>query len=299
MRKPLVLPSSTTCAHSWVASLWTRSSVDGEGADGVVGGLVLAHDALVRLGVAGVAGVGADDRGELGGTAVRRAGHERGERRRHRAAAVAVVAEAHRHQQGAEVGVADAELAVVAGGVADRLGREVREADRDVHRGDDQLDRLGEPLGVEGVVVPEELEQVERGEVARGVVERHVFGARVGRGDPAGLGVGVPVVDRVVVLQPRVGALPRGLADLAEQLAGVDGLDDLTGLAGAEPELGAVLDGAHELVADADRVVGVLVLDRRDVGAAEVHVEAGVTQRADLVLLARLGHRRTPRCRGG
>ena len=86
--------------------------------------------------------------------------------------------------------------------------------------------------GVEGVVVLEELQQVQRRQVAGGVVERHVLRARVGRGDPAGLGVGVPVVDGVVVLQARVGALPRGLADLAEQVAGVDGLDDLAGAAG-------------------------------------------------------------------
>ena len=51
----------------------------------------------------------------------------------------------------------------------------------------------------------------------------------------------------------------------------------------------AVLDGPHELVGDPDRVVGVLVLDGGDVVAAEVHVEAGVAQGADLVLLARLG----------
>ena len=57
----------------------------------------------------------------------------------------------------------------------------------------------------------------------------------------------------------------------------------------AQAEVGAVLDRTHELVADADRVVGVLVLDGGDVGAAEVHVEAGVAQGADLVLLARLG----------
>ena len=88
-------------------------------------------------------------------------------------------------------------------------------------------------VGVEGVVVLEELQQVERRQVARGVVERHVLRARVGRGDPAGLGVGVPVVDRVVVLQARVGARPGGLADLAEQVAGVDGLDDLAGARGA------------------------------------------------------------------
>ena len=148
---------------------------------------------------------------------------------------------------------------------------------------------LANSVGVEGVVVLEELQQVQRRQVARGVVERHVLRARVGRGDPAGLGVGVPVVDRVVVLQARVGALPRGLGDLAEQLAGVDGLDDLAGLAAAQAEVGAVLDRAHELVGDADRVVGVLVLHGGDVGAAEVHVEAGVAQRADLVLLARLG----------
>ena len=122
---------------------------------------------------------------------------------------------------------------------------------------------LANSARVEGVVVLEELQQVERREVARGVVERHVLRARVGRGDPAGLGVGVPVVDRVVVLQARVGALPRGLAILREQLAGVDRLDDLAGLAGAQPERRAVLDRAHELVADADGVVGVLVLHAR------------------------------------
>ncbi len=55
------------------------------------------------------------------------------------------------------------------------------------------------------------------------------------------------------------------------------------------PNVAAVLDRAHELVGDAHRVVGVLVLDAGDVLAAEVHVEAGVAQHADLVLLARLG----------
>ena len=48
-------------------------------------------------------------------------------------------------------------------------------------------------------------------------------------------------------------------------------------------------DRPHELVGDADGVVGVLVLDADDVLAAEVHVEARVAQDADLVFLARLG----------
>ena len=148
---------------------------------------------------------------------------------------------------------------------------------------------LHEGLRVEGAVVLEELHEVQRRQVARAVVEAHVLRARVGRVDPPGLGVGVPVVDRVVVLDARVGALPRGLGDLAEQRLGVDGLDHRAVDAGAQTELGAVLDRAHELVADADRVVGVLVLDAGDVLAAEVHVVPGVAQRADLVLLARLG----------
>ena len=82
---------------------------------------------------------------------------------------------------------------------------------------------------------------------------------------------------------------PGGLGDLVEEALGVDGLDDRAVRAGAQAELGALLDRAHELVADPDRVVGVLVLDAGDVLAAEVHVEAGVAQRADLVLFARLG----------
>ena len=46
----------------------------------------------------------------------------------------------------------------------------------------------------------------------------------------------MPVVDRVVVLEARVGALSGGDGDLAEQLAGVDVLDDLAGHPGAQAE---------------------------------------------------------------
>ena len=130
----------------------------GEGAERIVGGLMLAHDALVGVGVAGVALVGADDGGELGGAAVGHRGHQRGDGGRKGPPALGVVAVAGGHQQGAQVGVADTELTVVARGLTDRLGREIGEADRDVHRGDDELDGLGEPLRREGAVVVEELQ---------------------------------------------------------------------------------------------------------------------------------------------
>ena len=55
------------------------------------------------------------------------------------------------------------------------------------------------------------------------------------------------------------------------------------------PNLSPVLDRLHERVVHADRVVGVLVLDGRDVVAAQVHVEARVAQGADLLLFLHLG----------
>ena len=57
------------------------------------------------------------------------------------------------HQQRTQVGVADAKLAVRPGGGGDLLRREVGEADRDVHRGDDQLRDLLEPADVERIIV--------------------------------------------------------------------------------------------------------------------------------------------------
>ena len=50
----------------------------------------------------------------------------------------------------------------------------------------------------------------------------------------------------------------------------------------------SVLDRLHELVGDAHRVVGVLVLDRLEAGAVDRHVEAGVAQRRRLLLLVGL-----------
>src|SRR5680860_913411 len=120
-------------------------------------------------------------------------------------------------------------------------------------------------------------------------MEVHVVGARIRRGDAACFGGGVPVVDRTVVLDAGVGARPRGLGDVVPEALGVDGLDDLAAGAGTQAELPAFFDGAHELVVDADRVIGVLVLHAGDVDATEVHVIAGIAEDTDLVLFVFLG----------
>ncbi len=103
------------------------------------------------------------------------AGHERGDGAGPGPTLVGVVRQAERHQQGAEVGVADAELAELAGVVADRLGRVVGVADQDLLGGEHHLDGVLEALDVERVVVVEELQQVDAGQVAGRVVEVHVL----------------------------------------------------------------------------------------------------------------------------
>src|SRR5207237_1021716 len=68
--------------------------------------------------------------------------------------------------------------------VALDLGRRIRRvADEDLLREEDDDDRVLERLDVELAVLAAELHQVQRGEVAGGVVDRHVLRARVRRVD--------------------------------------------------------------------------------------------------------------------
>ena len=214
--------------------------------------------------------------------------HQRGDRAGEGAALVRVVGEAVGHQQRAEVGVAQAELAERPRVLGDLLGRVAGEADQDLLREEDDVDRVGEVVDVEGAVLVAELHQVERGEVAGRVVDRHVLGARVRRGDRTGVRVRVPAVDRRVVLDARIGALPGGVGDLIHQLAGLDGLDRLAVDAADQVPVLVVLDGLHELVGDPDRVVGVLELDRGEGVRVQAHVEVGGLQRGGLLLLVGL-----------
>ena len=103
--------------------------------------------------VVGVARERAHARRGAGAGGVGVTGHQRGDRRGPRAALVGVVGHALRHQQRAEVGVAEAELAELAAGLGDRLRRVVGVADEDLLRGEHHLDRVLERLDVEAAVV--------------------------------------------------------------------------------------------------------------------------------------------------
>ena len=149
---------------------------------------------------------------------------------------------------------------------------------------------MAEGLDVEAAVDGAEVHEVQRRQVAGRVVEEHVLGAGVGGVDARRVRAGVPGVDGGVELQARVAAQPGRLGDLPHELAGPDASR------AARPSVRAVSGHsrvvhhrAHEVVGDADRVVGVLEEDRV-VGAAvdvEAAVVAGVDERPGLLLLAR------------
>ena len=230
----------------------------------LVGGVAVLRDdpqerlAVLVVGLERAAVVAGDDRRLL----VRLAVHDRGQGGGEVAALVGVVGQAAAHQQRAEVGVAEAERPELVAVLLDPRRRVAGVVDQDLLRGDRHLGREPVGLDVELAVRADELHQVERGEVARGVVEEHVLGARVGRVDPVRVGRGVPVVDGRVVLDAGVAAQVGGLGHPAEDVAGLVGVHRLVR---GDDRVGrpvAVLDdGLHELVGHADAVVGVLEED--------------------------------------
>ena len=155
-------------------------------------------------------------------------GHQCGDGGRPGPPFVGVVRETLCHEQGAQVGVADAELSEPARVVGDLLRRVVGVADEDLLGGEYHLDRGLESLDVELVIVVQELEQVDARQIARRVVEMHVFAARVAAVDPTGHSA--PCATSLIVVSnciPGIGALPRRVGDLAEQVTGVDRTDRL------------------------------------------------------------------------
>ncbi len=231
-------------------------------------GAVLLHHAHHRLAVALVLGERAHAGGDLGRLAVGAAGHERRDGRGVGAALVGVVGQAARHQQRAEVGVAEPELAHLVRVLADLLGRVRRVGDEDLLRREDDVDGVREALDVELAVGAAEAHEVEARQVAGRVVDVHVLRARVGRVDAPRVRARVPVVDDRVELDARIGAAPRRIGDLAHEVARPHGLDDFTGGARRQVPVAIGLDRAHELVGQAHRVVRVLVLDRGPVRAS-------------------------------
>ncbi len=197
-----------------------------------------ADDVEERLAVDVEAGAGAalvvDARGERRGGGQRRAllgnarrlqvrlaAHDGGESGGEVASGIGVVGQAEGHEQRAEVGVAQAERTVVVRVARDRFGGISGVVDEDIHGRDHDVDGVAIGRDIKCACRCYELEQVEAGQVAGGVVEEHVLGAGIRGIDASRVLRGVPLVDCRVVLHAGVAALPGGFGDLVHDLAGL------------------------------------------------------------------------------
>ena len=180
------------------------------------------EDTRHRIGIGSEAGERAETTGQVCGGGVGLAADERGERCCERSRWQRVIGGARGHQQRTQVREAQAELPEALGSLADELRRVVRVADEHVLRDERDAHRLTQTLDVEfasgsGLLV-EERQQVDARQVARGVVEVDVFAAGIAGADRTVGGRSVPAVDGRRELHAGIGALPRRLGNLAQQI---------------------------------------------------------------------------------
>ena len=188
--------------------------------DAMGGAAMVADDPQHRLAVLGITGEGAELARHLGRGGITRPGHQRGDRAAERAAGVAVVRRCPStstgrrdwRSRGRGCGSRSERRAISFDGNC-AISTEISST---IVHSRTACSKAGD---IEAAVLPAERHQVEGGEIARRVVEEHVFRARVRGVDPAALGAGVPVVDRRVELQAGIGRGPGGMADLVPQLA--------------------------------------------------------------------------------
>ncbi len=183
-------------------------------------------------------------RGRIGNT-----GHDRGQSPGNRTALVAVIRNARRHQQAADVGVAEAECAVLVGEFGNLAGRELRHHDRNFENDRPQTNRMfviGNVDVLGGGIL--ELNKVQRSKIAGRIVEEHVFRARVGCADRAGSRAGVPVVHGRVEVQAGICRCPCGMRNLFPQVARLQGLHDLAVAACRQIPVAVVFNCAQEVI---------------------------------------------------
>ena len=210
--------------------------------------------------------------------------HHRRDRRRQVASLVAVVRHTHRHQQRAQIGVAETQRAEAVRISADLLGRVAGVIDDDLLRQDQRVDRVPEGLDVELAVRADELHQVERRQVAGRIVQKHILRARVGGVDARRVLAGVPAVDGGIELHAGIAALVGGLGNPTQQVARLVAILGLAAEHVLGPPLAILLRRAHEIVGGAHGVVGVLEKDRAVGFAVERSVVSSLHQRVGLLL---------------
>src|SRR5579885_1277831 len=127
-------------------------------------------------------------------------------------------------------------------------------------------------------VGPDKLHQIERRQIARGIVQKHVFRARIGGINARRVLRRMPAVDGGVELHARIAALMRRLGDLPHQIAGPVTVLFFSGQPRRRPPLVIADHRFHELVGGAHAVVGVLKENRAVRLAIQRGIVAGLDQ---------------------
>ena len=248
--------------------------------------VMLFHHPQERLVVRLVLVKSADRLGQFATGEVGRPMQERRNRPAHAAGGVRIVRDATRHQQAAQVRVAQSqrpEQVAVAGDVASRVAGMIDQN----FLSDEERPASGlEPLGIKDAIRPAVLHEIDAGEVASRVVEEHVLRARVAGIDAAAVRARVPIVNRRVVLHAGIAAVPGTAGHAIEHFAGW--IRRSGDVAVGHPMRGPVLvflDGLHEVVGHPHRKVRVLEHDRAVGLAIEIgFVTALFNQHAGLLL---------------
>ena len=218
------------------------------------------HVVFVRA----MAGEGAVLLRHFGGSRIANTRHDRRKRAADCATFIGIIADARGHEQAADIGVAEAQRAVLIREFGNFLRRELRHQHRDFEHDGPQANRMfiGHNVESAGLGIAE-LQQIERCQIAGRVVEEHIFRARIGRIDATRRRACVPVVDGRIILQAGIGRSPGGIADLFPEILGLQRLVGLAVNAPCEVPIGIGLDRAQEVVGDANRIVRILAGDRQ------------------------------------
>ena len=134
-----------------------------------------------------------------------------------------------------------------------------------------------------------ELHQVQRSQIAGGVIEEEIFRARVRGILPAGAFAGVPFVDRGIELHAGIAANMCSFGDLAQQRARVFAFARFAVRYAARPPFAAFERRFHEFVAYAHAQIFVLIHDGAVRIAVVTAIVALLDQRPRLLLFLLFG----------
>ena len=247
---------------------------------------MIAHDAKHVLAIRRVALERSVLSGKQRALRIRTTRQDRTQHAADRATFLTVVGNARLHEHRAEVGISKTRRAIAPREIRDFLRRKCCHQHADFKHDRPEFNRVLVAFDIKASrlrVV--ELDQVDRREIARGVVEEHVLRAGIARVDASAFWAGVPRVDRAVVLHARISATPRREVDLVPKFVRRNGLGHRAINATHEVPVTVAIKRIEEAVGDTHRVVRVLTTHRRVCLAVEVVVELEIELLRELLLI--------------